>query len=79
MRRPSRTYVQRVAAKVELLFPSDGEETLPSMHKRLDVKSQSRAHACDIFVVEFFQYGGFSGIVKAAVQDLFELEDSRRR
>src|SRR6267154_2135652 len=36
------------------------------MHKRLDVKSQRWAHACNIFVVEFFQYGSLPGIVKTA-------------
>lgn len=34
------------------------------MNKCLDVKSQRWAHACDIFVIEFFQYGGLPGIVK---------------
>ncbi len=37
------------------------------MHKSLDVKPQSWTHACDIFIVEFFQYGSLSGIVKAAI------------
>ena len=36
------------------------------MHKRLDVESQSRAHASNIFVIEFFQYGGLPGIVEPA-------------
>ena len=39
------------------------------MHKRLDVKSQSRAHASNIFVIEFFQYGGLPGIVEPAAPD----------
>jgi hypothetical protein len=38
------------------------------MHKSLDVKSQSWTHACDILIVESFQYGSLSGIVKAAAQ-----------
>ena len=38
------------------------------MHECLDIEPQSWAHACNIFIVEFFQYGGLSSIVKAAVQ-----------
>ena len=36
------------------------------MHKSLDVKSQSWTHACDIFIVELFQYGSLSGVVESA-------------
>jgi len=38
------------------------------MHKCLDVKSQRWAHARDIFVVEFFQYGSLPGVVKTEKQ-----------
>ena len=34
------------------------------MNKRLDVKSQGWAHACNVFVIEFFQYGRLPGIIK---------------
>jgi hypothetical protein len=43
------------------------------MHKSLDVKPQSWTHACDIFIVEFFQYGSLSGIVKAAIPGLISI------
>jgi hypothetical protein len=69
MRRLPRTYVQCVASKVESLYPSDRGEILPSMHKCLDVKSQSWAHAHNVFVVEFFQYGGLPGIIKTPASD----------
>lgn len=36
------------------------------MHKCLDVKSQRWAHTCNVFVIEFLQYGGLPGIVKTA-------------
>jgi len=36
------------------------------VHKCLDVKSQRWAHACNIFIIEFFQYGSLPGIVKTA-------------
>lgn len=68
MRRSPRTYVQRVAVKVESLSLSDRREILPSVHECLDVEPQSWAYACNIFIIEFFQYGGLSSIVKAAAQ-----------
>jgi hypothetical protein len=44
------------------------------MHECLDVKPQSWAHARNIFIIEFFQYGGLSSIVKAAAPSSFGLE-----
>ena len=44
------------------------------MHECLDVEPQSWAHACNIFIIEFFQYRGLSSIVKAPAQSLFGLE-----
>lgn len=40
------------------------------MHKGLDVKPQSWTHARDIFIVEFFQYGSLSSVVKSATSSL---------
>jgi len=43
------------------------------MHECLDIKAQSWAHPCNIFVIEFFQYGSLSSIVKAAAPNSFGL------
>ena len=44
------------------------------MHECLDVKAQSRAHARNIFIIEFFQYGGLSGVVKTAAPNSLGFE-----
>ena len=40
------------------------------MHKCLDVKSKRWAYACNIFVVEFFQYRSLPGIIETAAPDI---------
>jgi len=36
------------------------------MHECLDIKAESWTHTCDVLVVEFFQYGSLSSVIKAA-------------
>ena len=49
------------------------------MHEGFDVKSQSWTHASDVFIVQLFQYGSLSSIVKAAARVLVcTLDDSCR-
>jgi len=43
------------------------------MHERFDVKSESWTHASDVFIVQLFQYGSLSSVVKAAAQVPFVL------